>query len=152
MNIQDVDLNLLRAFDAVLQDRSVTGAAARLGLDRMECELFEAAGACRAVRVVGLMTLPHTWPALMSARDPKVLPRNYAWMPVYELCLLLPMVIGFAAIGVYIYRKRHELFDRDPEVENDIPAVRHIRFENIIFVWSALTIILFCICVAAWRA
>jgi SSS family solute:Na+ symporter len=49
---------------------------------------------------VGLMTLPHSWPALMSARDPKVLRRNYAWMPVYELCLLLPMVIGFAAILV----------------------------------------------------
>ncbi|WP_410568385.1 sodium:solute symporter family protein [Amycolatopsis sp. cmx-4-61] len=49
---------------------------------------------------VGLMTLPHSWPALMSARDPKVLRRNYAWMPVYELSLLLPMVIGFAAILV----------------------------------------------------
>ena len=49
---------------------------------------------------VGLMTLPHAWPALMSARDPKVLRRNYTWMPVYELCLLLPMVIGFAAILV----------------------------------------------------
>lgn len=49
---------------------------------------------------VGLMTLPHSWPALMSARDPKVLRRNYAWMPVYELCLLLPMIVGFAAIIV----------------------------------------------------
>jgi SSS family solute:Na+ symporter len=49
---------------------------------------------------VGLMTLPHSWPALMSARDPKVLRRNYAWMPIYELCLLLPMIIGFAAILV----------------------------------------------------
>jgi SSS family solute:Na+ symporter len=49
---------------------------------------------------VGFMTLPHTWPALMSARDPKVLRRNYMWMPIYELCLLLPMVIGFAAILV----------------------------------------------------
>jgi SSS family solute:Na+ symporter len=49
---------------------------------------------------VGLMTLPHSWPALMSARDPKVLRRNYTWMPVYELSLLLPMIIGFAAIVV----------------------------------------------------
>src|SRR5258707_5859153 len=32
MNVQDIDLNLLRAFDAVLQDRSVTTAAARLRL------------------------------------------------------------------------------------------------------------------------
>ncbi|MBV8032150.1 MAG: LysR family transcriptional regulator [Betaproteobacteria bacterium] len=32
MNIAEIDLNLLRAFDAVLQERSVTGAARRLGL------------------------------------------------------------------------------------------------------------------------
>ena len=32
MNLRDIDLNLLRAFDAVLQERSVTGAAGRLGL------------------------------------------------------------------------------------------------------------------------
>ncbi|TNC29045.1 sodium:solute symporter family protein [Amycolatopsis alkalitolerans] len=49
---------------------------------------------------VALMCLPHTWPALMSARNPKVLRRNYTWMPIYELCLLLPMIIGFAAILV----------------------------------------------------
>lgn len=32
MNVNDVDLNLLRVFDAVLRDKSVTAAAARLGL------------------------------------------------------------------------------------------------------------------------
>src|SRR3989440_4499538 len=32
MNVADVDLNLLRAFDAVLQEKSVTAAAARLRL------------------------------------------------------------------------------------------------------------------------
>ncbi|MGQ0652697.1 MAG: LysR family transcriptional regulator [Betaproteobacteria bacterium] len=32
MNVQDLDLNLLRVFDAVLRDRTVTAAAARLGL------------------------------------------------------------------------------------------------------------------------
>src|SRR3954449_924435 len=32
VNIQDVDLNLLRVFDAVLRERAVTAAAARLGL------------------------------------------------------------------------------------------------------------------------
>ena len=32
MNVQDVDLNLLRVFDAVLSERGVTAAAARLGL------------------------------------------------------------------------------------------------------------------------
>jgi len=32
MNVGDLDLNLLRVFDAVLQERSVTAAAARMGL------------------------------------------------------------------------------------------------------------------------
>src|SRR2546429_3359865 len=32
MNVRDVDLNLLRVFDAVLRERGVTPAAARLGL------------------------------------------------------------------------------------------------------------------------
>jgi DNA-binding transcriptional LysR family regulator len=32
VNVQDLDLNLLRVFDAVLHDRTVTAAAARLGL------------------------------------------------------------------------------------------------------------------------
>jgi len=32
MNVQDIDLNLLRVFDAVLRDKGVTSAAARLGL------------------------------------------------------------------------------------------------------------------------
>jgi hypothetical protein len=61
-------------------------------------------------------------------------------------------VIGFAGIGLYIYRRRHQLFDRDPDVDNDVAAARHVRFENIIFVWGAMTIVLFCICIAAWRA
>src|SRR3954467_276811 len=32
MNVQDIDLNLLRVFDAVLHERGVTPAATRLGL------------------------------------------------------------------------------------------------------------------------
>jgi hypothetical protein len=60
-------------------------------------------------------------------------------------------VIGFGAIGVFIFRSRHQFFDRDPEVDNDFPVVRHMRMENIIFVWGALMIVLFCICVDVWR-
>ncbi|HEY9531547.1 MAG TPA: LysR family transcriptional regulator, partial [Burkholderiales bacterium] len=32
MNVNDIDLNLLRVFDAVLRERGVTPAASRLGL------------------------------------------------------------------------------------------------------------------------
>ncbi len=47
---------------------------------------------------IGCMTVPHAWPALLSARDPKALRRNFTYLPLYSLCILLPIVIGFAAI------------------------------------------------------
>jgi SSS family solute:Na+ symporter len=49
---------------------------------------------------VALMTLPHQWAPLLSARDPQVLRRNYTWMPLYGLCITFPMIVGFAAILV----------------------------------------------------
>jgi hypothetical protein len=72
-----------------------------------------------------------------------------AGIPALRIAFTLA-VVGFATIGVFIYRRRHQFFDRDPEVENDFAVVRHMRFENIIFVWGALMIVLFCICVTAW--
>jgi SSS family solute:Na+ symporter len=49
---------------------------------------------------VAFLTLPHMWPGIMSARNPQVLRRNYTWLPIYSICLMFPMVIGFAAILV----------------------------------------------------
>lgn len=44
------------------------------------------------------MTLPHQWPALLSAGSPKAVRRNYVFLPVYSIALALPMIIGFTAI------------------------------------------------------
>jgi len=41
--------------------------------------------------------------------------------------------------GAYIFRNRHRFFDRDPNVDNDIPAVRRIRVEVIMIPWLILT-------------
>jgi hypothetical protein len=30
-----------------------------------------------------------------------------------------------ADAGLFIYHKRHQFFDRDPNVDNDVPVVRH---------------------------
>jgi solute:Na+ symporter, SSS family len=49
---------------------------------------------------VGFLTLPHMWPAIMSARSPRALRRNYVWIPLYEVLLVIPMMIGFAALLV----------------------------------------------------
>jgi SSS family solute:Na+ symporter len=46
------------------------------------------------------MTLPHSWPALLSADSPRALRRNYVFLPIYSVCLALPMIIGFVAVLV----------------------------------------------------
>jgi hypothetical protein len=61
-------------------------------------------------------------------------------------------VIVFLLAGVFIWRRRHQLFDRDPNVENDIPAVRHNRVEEVVFVWSGLMLVLLSILHEVWSA
>ena len=61
-------------------------------------------------------------------------------------------VVGLAAVGVRIFRRRHQFFDRDPNVENDVPVVRHNREETILFVWSGLMLVLLSILYQVWRA
>jgi hypothetical protein len=61
-------------------------------------------------------------------------------------------VIVFLLAGVIIWRRRHQFFDRDPNVENDFPVVRHNREEAIIFVWSGLTLVLLSIIYQVWSA
>ena len=51
-------------------------------------------------------------------------------------------VIVFLLAGVFIWRRRHQFFDGDPNVENDMPAVRHNRVEEVVFVWSGLMLVL----------
>jgi hypothetical protein len=61
-------------------------------------------------------------------------------------------VIAFLYGGVLIFRRRHQLFDRDPNVENDFAVVRHNRLEQILFVWGGLTLVLIDILYQVWSA
>jgi hypothetical protein len=61
-------------------------------------------------------------------------------------------VLVFLSAGVFIWRRRHQFFDRDPNVEGDIPAVRHNREEVIVTVWAGLTLVLICVLFQVWRA
>jgi hypothetical protein len=61
-------------------------------------------------------------------------------------------VIIFLLIGAAIFRRRHQLFDRDPDVDNDVPVVRHNREEAILFVWGGMTLMLIAIMCAVWGA
>jgi len=61
-------------------------------------------------------------------------------------------VLVFLVGGVLIFRRRHRFFDRDPNVENDVPVVRHNREEEILFVWTGLMLVLISILYQVWRA
>jgi len=61
-------------------------------------------------------------------------------------------LVGFLCGGILIFRKRHQFFDRDPNVENDVPVVRHNREEVILSVWTALTLVLIYLLFQVWSA
>jgi len=61
-------------------------------------------------------------------------------------------VIVFFLAGSFIWRRRHQFFDRDPDVENDVPVVRHNREEVILFVWGGITLVLVSILFQVWSA
>src|SRR5205823_13904016 len=51
---------------------------------------------------------------------------------IYTLSLhdALPIFIVFLFGGYVIFRRRHQFFDRDPNVENDFAVTRHNRSEE----------------------
>jgi hypothetical protein len=68
-----------------------------------------------------------------------------------------PLRIGFTialllalGAGVFIYRRRDQLFGHDPEVVNDTPVVRHNRVEEIVFVLGGLTLAVLSVLYQLW--
>ncbi len=61
-------------------------------------------------------------------------------------------LLGFLCGGILIFRKRHQFFDRDPDVDNDVPVVRRNREEAIMFVWGGLTLVLLYVLDQVWSA
>ena len=74
-----------------------------------------------------------------------------AGVPALRTAFTLAVII-FLLGGVLIFRRRHQFFDRDPNVENDVPVVRHNRMEEILFVWTGLLLVLIAIFYQVWRA
>jgi hypothetical protein len=74
-----------------------------------------------------------------------------AGVPALRIAFTVAVII-FLFAGVLIFRRRHQFFDRDSNVENDVPVVRHNCEEEIPFVWSGLTLVLLCILYQVWRA
>jgi hypothetical protein len=59
---------------------------------------------------------------------------------------LIINVIGVA----YVFRNRHRFFDKDPQVDGDIPAVRKLRVEVILIPWFFLTTYLLVVLIELW--
>jgi hypothetical protein len=61
-------------------------------------------------------------------------------------------VIFLLFVGILVWRRRHQFFDRDPDVDNDVPVVRHNREEEIVLAWSGMTMVLLFILYQVWSA
>ncbi|MFF0630763.1 sodium:solute symporter [Streptomyces sp. NPDC004296] len=49
---------------------------------------------------VMFMTMPQSWPAVLSAKDEKALRHNSIWIPFYSASQVIPMLVGFTGILV----------------------------------------------------
>ena len=58
----------------------------------------------------------------------------------------------YLAGGAYVFRNRHRFFDRDPNVDNDIPAVRHVRVEVVLIPWLVITTLILILLISFWLA
>jgi hypothetical protein len=56
----------------------------------------------------------------------------------------------YLAGGAYIFRNRHRFFDRDPNVDNDIPAARRVRVELVLIPWFAITTVILILLISFW--
>ena len=75
-----------------------------------------------------------------------------AGLPALRVISVIAALI-FAGMGTYIYRHRHKLFDRDPEITDgqDGPGVRHVRLELVLLVWGALMLLMLATLYGIWR-
>jgi hypothetical protein len=76
---------------------------------------------------------------------------NPVALPALRIAATLFFIINLLG-GAYIFRNRHRFFDRDPNVDNDIPAVRKIRLEVVMIPWLVLTSLLVILLIYFWCA
>jgi hypothetical protein len=76
---------------------------------------------------------------------------NPAALPALRIAATFFFLIYLAG-GAYIFRNRHRFFDRDPSVDNDIPAVRHVRIELVLIPWLGITTLILILLITFWLA
>jgi uncharacterized membrane protein len=76
---------------------------------------------------------------------------NPAALPALRIAATLFFII-YLLFGAYIFRNRHRFFDRDPDVDNDIPAVRNVRIEVVMIPWLVVTTLILILLIYFWVA
>ncbi|HET9366808.1 MAG TPA: hypothetical protein VFO22_01975 [Candidatus Udaeobacter sp.] len=76
---------------------------------------------------------------------------NPAALPALRIAGTFFLIINLLG-GAYIFRNRHRFFGRDPNVEDDIPAVRKVRVEVVLIPWLFLTTLLVILLIQLWLA
>jgi hypothetical protein len=70
-------------------------------------------------------------------------------LPALRIAAMFFLVINLLG-GAYIFRNRHRFFGADPNVSDDIPAVRKLRTEVILVPWLVLTTFLVALLIYLW--
>ena len=76
---------------------------------------------------------------------------NPAALPALRIAATFFFLVYLAG-GTYIFRNRHRFFDRDPNVDNDIPAVRKVRIEVVAIPYLAVTTLILILLINFWIA
>ena len=76
---------------------------------------------------------------------------NPAALPALRIAATIFLIINLIG-GTYIFLNRHRFFDRDSNVDNDIPAVRKLRMEVLMIPWLGLTSLLVILLIYLWSA
>ena len=76
---------------------------------------------------------------------------NPSVLPALRIAATFFFIINLLG-GWYIFRNRHRFFDRDPDVDNDIPAARRVRVEVVMIPWLVLTTLVLILLISFWLA
>ena len=74
-----------------------------------------------------------------------------AALPALRIAATFFLIVNIVG-GTWIFRNRHRFFDRDPNVDDDIPAMRKLRVEVVMLPWLALTTLLLILLIYLWLA
>lgn len=76
---------------------------------------------------------------------------NPAALPALRIAATFFFII-YLLFGAYLFRNRHRFFGRDPDVDNDIPAVRHMRVEVVLIPWFSVATLILILLIRFWIA